>query len=104
MTAATYTELPLFAAASRVTDPDTSRRAGEKVRKLGTSLHEAVIDALAYHGPRTDRELEQLPQFAHYGPSTVRKRRSELYAAGHVIAAGERNGLTLWTLNPEFYP
>lgn len=103
MTAATYTELPLFAAASRVTDPDTSRRAGEKVRKLGTGLHARVLEALRGCS-LTDRELEQLAQFQQYGPSTVRKRRSELYQAGHVVAVGERNGLTLWTLNPEYTP
>ena len=32
----------------------------------------------------TDEELNQLPEFSEYGPTTVRKRRTELYQAGLV--------------------
>jgi hypothetical protein len=45
----------------------------------------------------TDGELENLPVFAHYGPSTVRKRRSELYQAGRVAETGARRGkMNVW--------
>jgi hypothetical protein len=63
-----------------------------------TALHQAVLAALDAAGARglTDRELEQLPQFAHYGPSTIRKRRSELYQGGILTHRGTRDGLMVW--------
>ena len=37
-----------------------------------------------------DEELELLDEFRRYGPSTIRKRRSELYQAGHITSDGAR--------------
>lgn len=92
--------LPLFALppAVRSTDPATSREAAARIRPQVRALHRAVwaaIDAAGAAG-LTDRELEILPQFGVYGPSTVRKRRSELFQLGHLVAAGTRDRLTVW--------
>ncbi|SRR6266446_8869390 len=70
-------------------DPDTSRQAARKICECRTKLHREVLNALICHGPLTDEELEQLPQFLHYGPSTIRKRRSELYQAGKIEMNGQ---------------
>ena len=70
-------------------DPLTSRRAAERIAPKRTALHTRVLAAFATHGPMTDETLERLPDFAAYGPSTIRKRRSELYQQGAVQAAGE---------------
>jgi hypothetical protein len=53
-------------------------------------LHNQVLDALEMYGPMTDEQLEQLPQFKSFGPSTIRKRRSELYQMGRLRRHGER--------------
>ena len=46
-------------------------------------------DPFDRHGPMTDDELERLPEFAGYGPSTIRKRRSELYQQQALRVCGE---------------
>lgn len=48
----------------------------------------AVLQALAEGGPQTAEQLELLPRFLDYGPSTIRKRVSELYAAREVVIVG----------------
>ena len=71
--------------------------AAAKVLKVCGRLHSEVMGAFIANGPMTDRELERLPQFAHLAPSTARKRRSELFQAGKLIATDERReGLTVW--------
>jgi len=93
-------DLPLFAPPPMVRrgDHDTSHEAAARVLPKLTALHQAVLAALDAAGARglTDRELEQLPQFAHYGPSTIRKRRSELYQGGILTHRGTRDGLMVW--------
>jgi hypothetical protein len=69
--------------------PSTSREAAASIAPVRTALHQAVLDALTAGGPMTDEQLERLPQFAHLGPSTIRKRRSELFQQGAVVAVGE---------------
>lgn len=71
-------------------DPATSVDAAAVVALRRNVLHEQVLIAFKNHGPMTDAELEQLPAFYGYGPSTIRKRRSELYQAGALVAVGER--------------
>lgn len=102
---ATCASLPLFAAA-RAADLETARAAGDRVRPRVHALHAAVLDAFrAVHPtPLTDRELETRPEFARYAPSTIRKRRSELYQAGALIAVGERDRMTTWALAGERIP
>lgn len=79
-------------------DHATSIEASERVaRSCKTELQAAVYAKLVELGPMTDGELEALPQFCHYGPSTVRKRRSELFHAGRVLDTGERRShMKVW--------
>lgn len=76
-------------------DPSTSRVAARKIKvRLGT-LHRRVYAAVDRYMSAdgqgiTDEELERLSEFNSYGPSTIRKRRSELYQAGHIASDGER--------------
>ncbi len=70
-------------------DHQTSIDASERVAKGRAKLQDAIEKILREHGPMTDGELEKLECFAHYGPSTVRKRRSELFQAGRVAETGE---------------
>ena len=104
------TDLPLWVAAKeeaearprlrlvRRTDGPTCRDAARRVTPGISPLRLAVVDAICAAGPAglTDRELEQLPHFAQYGPSTVRKRRSEAYQLGYLVPAGTRDRLTVW--------
>lgn len=79
-------------------DHQTSIDASERIaRSVKTRLQEQIHAKLVELGPMTDGELEALPGFAHYGPSTVRKRRSELFQAHRVIDTGERrNHMKIW--------
>lgn len=97
----TTEELPLFTApvppGHRTRDPETSKAADEGIRKVAGTLRARVLQVLQAHREGlTDRELEQRPEFARYGPSTVRKRRSELYQMGFLRPSGTRDGLTVW--------
>jgi hypothetical protein len=94
-------DLPLFAMPPMHRTPDhaTSIDAAARVREPAGRIRQAVYEALA-SAPMTDLELERLPQFAGCAPSTVRKRRSELYIAGRVRATGERRGgANVWEVN-----
>ena len=71
-------------------DPHTSVEAAVTIEVHRTELHERVLDAFVKYGPMTDAELEELPEFQHYGPSTIRKRRSELFQQQQLVAIGER--------------
>jgi hypothetical protein len=71
-------------------DPHTSVEAALVIARKRTELHGRVLDAFDACGPMTDEELERLPAFLSYGPSTIRKRRSELYQQGSLEACGER--------------
>jgi hypothetical protein len=84
-------------------DPGPSRRAAAEMKAhfTETKLHAAVLAAFRDGGPMTDGELEKLAVFDSYGPSTIRKRRSELYQAGKLDKAGERTNergklMTIW--------
>lgn len=82
----------------RKVDHQTSIDASERIAKsCKTELQSAIFDVLIKRGPMTDGELELLPEFSHYGPSTVRKRRSELYQSGRVAeTADRRNRMIVW--------
>ena len=82
-------------------DPQTSIDAARRVRRDQVKLrriHGTVLRAILKNGPMTDGELERLEVFADLGPSTVRKRRGELYQAGHLATHGRRSGMTVWEL------
>jgi hypothetical protein len=94
-------ELPLFTApvppGHRARDPETSKAADAGIRKVAGPLRAQVLQVLQAHPDGlTDRELERRAEFASYGPSTVRKRRSELYQMGYLRPNGTRDGLTVW--------
>lgn len=82
----------------RKMDHATSIDAAERVAKsCRTELQGAIYDKLIELGPMTDGELENLPQFSHYAPSTVRKRRSELFQDGRVAETGDkRDRMKVW--------
>jgi hypothetical protein len=63
----------------RIPSHSTSVEAAKSILPCRTVLQQQILTALKTHGPMTDGELENLECFSHYGPSTVRKRRSELY-------------------------
>lgn len=82
----------------RKNDHQTAIDAAERIAKTcKTELQTAVYEALVARGPMTDGELERLDIFAHYSPSTVRKRRSELFQAGRVAKTdARREGMSVW--------
>lgn len=71
-------------------DPSTSQESAVVIARRLNELHGLVLAALREHGPMTDEELELLPTFRGFGPSTIRKRRSELGQMGSVVACGEK--------------
>lgn len=72
-------------------DPSTSVVAANSINQCKSRLHQKVMDAFGIYGSMTDSELEGLDEFKDYGPSTIRKRRSELYQSGKLEVCGERN-------------
>lgn len=84
-------------------DHETSTAAAEKVVKFRNRLQESVLEAFRELGDMTDWTLENLDRFRTYGPSTIRKRRSELYQLGLLKAVGKQrrdNGIpmTIWSI------
>jgi hypothetical protein len=71
-------------------DPHTSVEAAVVIARKRSELHEKVLAAFADRGRMTDEQLEQLPEFQDYGPSTIRKRRSELFQQQALRPYGER--------------
>lgn len=85
----------------RRADPQTSIDASERVAKCKTDLQAEVLAAFRKHGAMTDGEMEALPQFADWKPSTARKRRGELRDLGLIQDTGEvrkcgRSSMTVW--------
>lgn len=70
-------------------DPFTSVDAATVIGKKLTELHERVLAAFDEYGRMTDETLEQLPEFRDFGPSTIRKRRSELFQAKRLAHVAE---------------
>ena len=78
-------------------DMQTSIDAAERVARGRKPLQEAIHAILVSRGPMTAGDLERLECFSHFGPSTVRKRVSELKAEGRVEATDKRrDGMTVW--------
>lgn len=75
--------------ASRLTDPITSKIAAKRFEgKTLSALHLSILEAIRLHGSLTDESLERMPAFSGYAPSTVRKRRSELFALWRLVEHG----------------
>ena len=86
--------------------PSTSVAAAKILVRGVTALQRRVLDAFQEHGPMTDEELERLPTFSQYGPTTVHKRRTELYQAGlveqHSIKRNSRGvKMIVWNISPK---
>jgi hypothetical protein len=80
----------------RANDHDTSIAADKAIGRKASALHGRVIEAFRARN-MTDKELERLPEFAEYGFSTIRKRRSELYQMGRIKETGTtREGCKEW--------
>jgi len=101
------TQLDLFQTTrrmSRRSNPETSRKAAGAIIPQLSKLHEQVLAVFQREGALTDEELEKQPEFWTCSPSTVRKRRSELFQMGKLVACGERMNargsatMTVWRL------
>ena len=84
-------------------DHATSVSAAEAVRPRVSALQALVLLVLDKRGPLTDEQLETSPDLMGFAPSTVRKRRSELYQRGLVVSCGEvlnsrDRRMTLWNV------
>ncbi len=78
-------------------DHETSIAAARSVLPCRSELQSMILAALVMRGAMTDGELESMPAFKIYAPSTVRKRRSELFQAGQVAPTGEvRKRMKVW--------
>ena len=96
-------QLDVFAVPTRVirpmlhTDPsEEEQEAAVRVLPKVSALQQQVLWLLATAGPLNDRELET--RIAGHAPSTVRKRRSELFQNGAVQKVGTKDGLALWAI------
>lgn len=80
----------------RKPDHGTSVDAAKAVIGIKNHLQQEIYDLLLLRD-MTDGELETLEQFSRYSPSTVRKRRSELFQNKRVVDTGaRRNGFKVW--------
>lgn len=86
-------------ARARKADPDTSRVAADSIDNL-SARHAGVLHALYEHGPLTDGDLcARYPGLTErfgadlyppQSPASLRSRRAELVAAGHVEPTGDQ--------------
>lgn len=72
----------------RTGDPGTSAAAADQIRAQLNQLQVRVLQAFRRHGRMSARQAERLEEFRRYGFSTIRKRISELAAAGLLVEDG----------------
>lgn len=72
--------------------PDTSIAAAAAVQRSMTALHALVLQAIDedFAGAATAEQVETLGRFSDRGPSTIRKRISELAQMGRLVEDGTR--------------
>ena len=92
------TPVRLLVGLVRPSDPIESQRAAVDVLPHRTGLQSRILAALKLYGPMTDPELTALDTFEGCGESTVRTRRAELVAAGHIVKVGRKGKHGLWSL------
>ncbi len=68
----------------RGSDPIESQGAAIRALEHQTWLQKELLHIIATEGPQTAKELESRASYRALGPSTVRKRLSELRHAGHI--------------------
>ena len=81
-------ELPVVRPSTRRLDPPTSAMAGDAIREHLSEIQTTIVHFYADGKERSARQLERDPTFARWGFSTVRKRVSELAAAGWLEPCG----------------
>jgi hypothetical protein len=82
---------------ARRSDPDTSKQAARTIVRRAPGLLQRVYAAFVTRGPMTAKDAEQLPEFAAFGFSTVRKRVSELHRKGYLRNTGRiESGCTVY--------
>lgn len=81
--------LPVVRPGARRNDPATSKAAAAMVLADLSAIQRAVLREYRERGAMSARQAEQLGAFGAYGFSTIRKRISELAAAGYLEACGE---------------
>jgi hypothetical protein len=97
-----WTPPPDLTRMHRRPDHDTSIAAAAEVFKFRSDLQREIYEVFLTDGAMTDGELEAMERFTVYGPSTVRKRRSELFQAGLLRKTGERRGgMNVWEIDPK---
>ena len=90
----------------RSEDHATSIAAAKILVRGVTDLQRRIVSSFKQFGPMTDEELERLPEYSEYGPTTVHKRRTELYQAGkveqHSVKRNSRGKkMIVWQLSRE---
>lgn len=92
--------MPLFRMV-RKADAEEPRIAARAVLPATHGLRERIYAILLSEGGKTDRELETRPEFQHFAPSSVRKRRSELFSVSRVARDGRRDKMAIWRAIPD---
>lgn len=82
----------------RETDGIESQRAAVDVSGRCAKIRERIMQIIAALGPRNARELEEMDEFRDDGPSTVRKRITELKQAGDLVQVGRRDKMAVWDI------
>lgn len=77
------------------------------VSRDGGRLRHLVFKAFRQHGHMTDEAVETLAVFAEFGPSSVRKRRTELVKDGFLTSMGfavnsRGRRMTVWGIAPKY--
>lgn len=91
----------------RGSDPIESQGAALRALDHQSWLQKELLHIIATEGPQTAKELESRARYRALGPSTVRKRLSELRHAGHIAQVeidGEkqrREGCAVYDLAPK---
>lgn len=74
---------------------ESQRAAADVLPKL-TAIQTAVLNIIVSEGAKTARDLESRIEFRGLGPSTVRKRVSELKQLGKLVQVGREDGMAKW--------
>lgn len=79
----------------RGTDKIESQAAAARAKAHTTAIQRTILSIIASEGALTAKELEGRIEFRGLGPSSVRKRVSELRQAGKLIQAVDSAGAPL---------
>lgn len=77
-----------------------SQRAAVDVKQDCAWIRWRLMQILVAEGPQTARALETRNEFRHFGPSTVRKRLTELKQAGQIAQVGREDKMAVWSVAP----